>query len=698
MKFLGLILHTTCSFVLVVFLVGPVSAAETRWWINNRAEDFIKGEGNGVAVAGSGELEAVDTWRKTVDFTEAVIGDAREEPEGALLVVTGHPSRLYRVADDTSVLLAEIPAEQATAVLPGKHGDAWIATMAPGLILYWNGKELEERGRLEEGGFYDLIRFDGQIIAAAGPPAALFRLDEAGLQRWAEVPDSFVRCLAVSGDRVLAGSSGTGLILSFSRQGVVSLVADSPFTEISEIVVSPRNEIWAVALVGEPVSNGGGKKKGEDSGKDKAGNGSGKSMTLDLDLPKVDGKTAVSELLRLTPEGGLLEVHRFPKQVAGALALDGDGVLVGTGYEGELWRFSSEGGTRLASLDAVETVRVGPEGRFLLTQGPAACFFRDSGGKNHRFRSESKTFERPVRFGRYRILREAGNVEIRFRTGGGSKEKPLWLAWGPWLRGLSADSGVGFGRAVQWEVRLPDGGRVGEVGLAYREVNLPPKFSGVDVEKPGLIYLSTPPMGGPVISEDHPTFDGIFTTLGTHRKKSSTAKNGKKYWQKGYRTLNWECSDANEDPLRFDVFLEFSDGEELCVKKDLKGTQLAVDLGAVPDGVYRFRVTAKDETANPGKGFSVSRRSRWFDVDNTPPVIRLIRHEDGAEVEVSDSSALEKVEYSLDGSPWRPLEPVDGLLDGGDESFQINVDTEFRVFLVRVYDVHHNRAVASLKR
>ena len=111
---------------------------------------------------------------------------------------------------------------------------------------------LSEVGRLAEGGIWDLALFAGQVVAAAGPPATLYRVAERGLERWKELPDVHARCLEVNGDRLLVGTSGKGLILSVDAAGRVGVLADSPFTEISDLAVG-GGSVWAAALVGEPV-------------------------------------------------------------------------------------------------------------------------------------------------------------------------------------------------------------------------------------------------------------------------------------------------------------------------------------------------------------------------------------------------------------------------------------------------------------
>jgi hypothetical protein len=301
-----------------------------------------------------------------------------------------------------------------------------------------------------------------------------------------------------------------------------------------------------------------------------------------------------------------------------------------------------------------------------------------------------------VRFGRYAVSPTDSGARIRFRSGASETSDETWLDWTSWLPAegavpLPAES------SLQWEVELParPDARVERVEIAFREVNLAPRLQQLEVEEPGAVYLSGPPPSGPVIDVEHPDFSGIFTVIDPTGGGNGSAQ-GKKYWRVGYRTVSWKAEDPNGDPLRFDLVLESSGGFRLPVRKRLDASQLALDTTSVPDGRYRFRISVSDEFANPGEPMTTSGTSHWFVVDNSPPRIVMQRSGDAWEVTVTDAgSALEKVEWSRDGEPWRGLAPEDGLLDGPDERFRFAAEGGRHLVVVRAIDRHHNRATAS---
>jgi hypothetical protein len=688
-------MRTVRSLVMILVVASSAAwATETRRWVADTAEELLRGRGDGVAVTEQGTLVPVAGWPEAVAMDEPVVVAGGRMSDGSLVVGTGHPARLYRVTGDTSKLLAEVPGEQVTAVLVTPADKVYVASLSPGVLFRLDGDELEEVARLGEGGIWDLAWFSDTVVVAAGSPASLYRLGPRGMERWLEIPDAHARSLAVRKDALIVGTSGKGLILSVGPTGQLALLADSPFTEIPDLVAVPDGSIWAVALVGEPVEAT--KPAADDDSESSAEGDDGSSATVDLDLPKIDGATATSEVLRLTPEGALLQVHRFAKQVASAVAWDGSGVLVGTGYQGEVWRFVNDGGTRLTTIDAVQVVGVVDGGAALLTQGPGQVLWRREGKREARYRADGQSFPIPVRFGEYQVLPSGDGVRIRFRSGASEKPDESWLPWTDWLPASRGTVPLPPARSLQWEVELDAGSTVERVEVALRDINLAPQISDLSVEEPGVVYLAAPPPSGPVIDRDHPDFNGIFTVIDPEGGAAKNGSKGKKYYRAGYRTVSWTAKDLNEDALVFRLEVEREDGFLMTVRDELAVDQLGVDTTALPDGRYRFRLTASDGPTNPGDALSATRSSGWFVVDNTPPRVTLTRQGDrwGVVVE-DDGSAVARVEWSRDGAEWKELAPEDGILDGQRETFSLPAAQGRHLVVIMAVDRHHNRTTAG---
>ena len=684
---------------MILLMTGFVSATETRRWIVDTAEEFLEGRGRDVQVTADGAVQRIAGWAAGPDFEEAVVMAAAGSDDGSLIVGTGFPARLYRVRGDHAELLADVEAEQITALLARENGDVIVATVAPGALYRWRRGSLEEIGQLDEGGIWDLALFDGDVVAAAGPPASIFRVTERGLVRWVELPDVHARCLEPYGDRLLVGTSGKGLILMVDGSGQLGVLADSPFTEIADLSEG-GGVVWAAALVGEPVTSA--LQKKSDSGDDEDAEVKTEvTVTTDIKLPEINGKTETSEILKLTAEGGLLSVHRFTREVATSIAWDGGGLLVGTGYEGEVWRFVDGGGARIATIDAVQVVGVIDGGAVLLTQSPGGIMWRQAEGvRAGRFRSKAQEFKQPVRFGEYRVEPASDDLRIRFRSGISAKPDATWLTWTEWMPASGGLVGLPAARSVQWELDFPAefemAPLVDRVEVAVKEVNLPPRIKQLKVEEPGVVYLSAPPPTGPVIEAVHPDVNGIFTVIDDTAPKNNGSTKGKKYYRAGFRTVSWKVSDPNSDPLRHHLEIEGRNGFQFKVRERIAGTQLAVDTHALPDGTYRFRLLSSDAPGNPDEAIDVSRVSRWFTIDNTAPVANLDRNGDLWVVSVKDNlSPIARAEWSRDGDEWTALAPTDGLLDGREETFEFPAQSGSHMVVVRVVDRQHNRSTAG---
>jgi len=692
-----------CRFLswlaLMLLMTGFATATETRRWIDDTAEELLEGRGSDVQVTADGTVQRIAGWAAGPGFEEAVVMAAAGADDGSLIVGTGFPARLYRVRGDQAELLADVEAEQITALLATNNGDVLVATVAPGVLYRWRRGSLDEIGRLGEGGIWDLALFAGEVVAAGGPPASIFKVTERGLVRWVELPDVHARCLEPHGDRLLVGTSGKGLMLTVDGSGQLGVLADSPFTEIADLAVG-GGVVWAAALVGEPVTTPRQKKSNGEDGEDGEVE-TEVTVTTDIKLPEINGKTATSEILKLTAEGGLLSVHRFVREVATSIAWDGEGLLVGTGFEGEVWRFVDGGGARIATIDAVQVVGVVDGGAALLTQGPGGVLWRRTeSDRAGRFRSKAQQFNQPVRFGEYRVEPQAEDLRIRFRSGISAKPDTTWLGWSKWMPASGGSGGLPAARSLQWEVDFPADTKtasvVDRVEVAVVEVNLPPKMKMLKVEEPGVVYLSAPPPTGPVIEAVHPDVNGIFTVIDDSTPKNNGSTKGKKYYRAGFRTVSWQVSDPNKDPLRYRLEIEGRNGFSFDVRERIAGSQLGVDTHALPDGTYRFRLTASDAPGNPEGAIEVSRVSRWFAVDNTAPAVSLRRTGDLWVVSASDNlSPIARAEWSRDGHEWTNLAPTDGLLDGREETFEFPAVSGRHIVVVRVVDRQHNRATAG---
>jgi hypothetical protein len=92
-------------------------------------------------------------------------------------------------------------------------------------------------------------------------------------------------------------------------------------------------------------------------------------------------------------------------------------------------------------------------------------------------------------------------------------------------------------------------------------------------------------------------------------------------------------------------------------------------------------------------------------IDNTPPQVRAgpVRRT-GSTVEIDvdaedRASALRRCEYSVDASPWLPVEAADGVTDSPRERFLIHIDNfppGEHLVVIRAYDSAGNAGLTKV--
>jgi hypothetical protein len=253
-------------------------------------------------------------------------------------------------------------------------------------------------------------------------------------------------------------------------------------------------------------------------------------------------------------------------------------------------------------------------------------------------------------------------------------------------------------RYVQWRTRLKaaDGAAptLVAVELSYRQQNLRPRIERFAAMAPGQILV--PASFNPanqVFEPASPDRDGIFTTLEAAPEPDSRLKT---LWKKGYRTLRWKVGDDNGDDLVFALAFRPADGAEnawLPMVDDLDDDHYSFDATALPDGVYRFRLTASDRPDNgPDEALTAEQVSEPVVIDQSPPELAGVeRRGDALRVTVADAwSPLRDAEWSADAAEWQAAVAADGLIDGRRETLVLKPPAGARFVLLRVIDAAFN--------
>jgi hypothetical protein len=408
--------------------------------------------------------------------------------------------------------------------------------------------------------------------------------------------------------------------------------------------------------------------------------------------------------LRVSPGGAVEKLWSSTDETVFALAADGDRLWIGTGLDGRLYQLE-DGRSRVEKeVEAKQIVGIAPgsDGPALLTTNGAALW------RLGRARERRGTYTSPVldalQVARFGVLRWQGElprgaeVTTSFRTGFSSEPDATWTEWtSAGDQPEVALAGAEPGRFVQYRLELSAAAaspRIHVTEVSYRQENVRPAIASFTALDPGQIVVPAGFNPGEQVFEPvRPNREGIFDTL----EPASRDERLKPLWKQGWRTLRWEASDPNGDELRFRLEVRPQDepGGWIELADEIDAGHHSFDAAALPDGVYRFRLTAGDGDDNrePGRALEAQRVSEPVTIDHTPPELRRARIERGAlRVAVYDAvSPLRSAELSVDGASWQPASPADGLLDGREEVLVIEpAPADARLLLLRLTDTSHN--------
>jgi hypothetical protein len=182
----------------------------------------------------------------------------------------------------------------------------------------------------------------------------------------------------------------------------------------------------------------------------------------------------------------------------------------------------------------------------------------------------------------------------------------------------------------------------------------------------------------------------------------------RRLFQRGARSFQWQAEDRNGDALEYAIYYRALNENTFRLLKDkLRDNFYTIDGAALADGRYIIKIAASDAPDNPpGQALSGERVSEPVDIDNTPPTVRAVGTPQPKSVgiqavfEAEDATGkIKKADVSMDGAPWSPLFPDDGIADSGRERYSIDLPAlgpgEHTVSL-RAFDTSGNVGTLSI--
>lgn len=235
-------------------------------------------------------------------------------------------------------------------------------------------------------------------------------------------------------------------------------------------------------------------------------------------------------------------------------------------------------------------------------------------------------------------------VTIRTRSGNVKDVKTLGRFWSAWSAPMPANTwrtiSSPAARYLQFKIHLT-ANKAGQspvvdaANLVYQQIPVPPQINAV---------IAAPVAGNP------------------HLVK-----------------IKWSASDANGDTLQYRLeYRQKGIPVWINLVNHLTDTDYLFKTNAVPSGKYRVKVIASNAADNsPQEAFQVARETRYFVVENKPPVInglkwKLLRNDDVVVTGVARSPrlAIVAVAFQVDsGKYWQPAAASDKIFDSPLEGF-----------------------------
>ncbi len=647
-------IRPTLILVLLLMIAGGAEAVQTELFRYARMEDYQDSSFRELVLADDGSWRLGLYWEEMLADELAFFSELADDGETLLLAGGGSPGKLilydknrgrHRVVHSAEELLF-------SCVEVVGSGD-WVVGSGPGGDLYRVDGDGATTLYLETGEefIWDLQLDGDRLWIATGGEGKLLRhdLNEGATEHVATLPDQNVFSLALDDrGRLLAGSSGEGLLYRVGDAGELELLADFDAEEVQKILPLP-----------------------------------GGDLMLALARTDEDCETNCAAIYRLDADG------RVEKQLSSDSAFIGDmlpaaagGVWVASGNPAELDRLTAPYRGEIHGIEAdrfYSDLHWDGEALWLLQSKPARLLRLSGKAKEGLLSSEVLDLGNRCRGGALRLesdLPSGCRLEVEARSGHGTEPGP---GWSDWLAckadqdGLVHRMTLPTARYFQWRIRFIGKGdrspRLHRVTASFLPLNRSPLLGNLSLLRPedGPFEQSLDLGGRP------------FTqVLERGVRVQYQQKNGPQLATdpdpaplRGLRQIQWDWLDPDGDRLRARLeFLREGETEWRLMEKDWEQNFYTWDSRGLPDGAYRLRVTADDGLDNSrGLERSSELLSERLLLDSSPPRLDLdLRRADGrlalrGEILDEGGGIVAALQWRRGESAWQSLAAADGLMD-----------------------------------
>jgi len=696
---------TIITILVLTVLAQPVLAGQPIVWETSGRADLLKGDARGVSISDTGVLMLAPKLNEVFNTQQTYIWSSAVDSQGNVYVGTGHDGKTFKITPaGTGSLLYDAPELDVTALAIGRDGALYAGTSPDGKVYRITGDGKADV-YFDPGDKYIwslAVMNDGSLAVGTGDSGKLYRVRTAGASPESSLlvntNQTHVISLAVTaqGD-LIAGTDSGGLVLRVSPEGKTFALFDTQLREIHALAPAADGSIYALALsdaaastrapstpapTPQPTESSTPTTSVTITAVDESGAALQSASTPARS--RSDVSSARSAVFRILPDGATDVVWSSTTVTAFAIApaLQPGSVLIGTADKGRIYSVTNDGRDTLLLQS--------PEGQIssLLVRNNQIYAASSNQGKLFRFGDElvnEGTFESPVRDAKLtaswgRIWwRGAGNVEIQTRTGNGERPDATWSDWSTVYRSPEGNQ-ISSPRArfIQWRATVRASGAastpswVEDVSVAYLPRNVAPEVLSITALPIGVGLQQMAQVAVDPNVESSGLDPSVFGPVAQVPPR--------RFYQRGARSFQWQAEDRNGDTLEYSIYYRALNEQTFRLLKDkLRDNFYTIDGATLADGRYIIKIVASDAPDNPpGQKLAGERLSEPIDIDNTPPVVKVMGQpqltRDTVRVVflVDDATGkVKKADASLDGASWVPVFPDDGIADSGHEVYSV---------------------------
>jgi hypothetical protein len=664
-------------------LAADAHAVGTRTFQLDSLDDFKGGDFTGTSVDSNGNLRAGLSLGSTPVADAQSVWSSVVLGDGSVLLGTGNDGKIFKVSNGQVSVAATTGQMAASSMVTAWGGDVIVGTFPEGKIYKLAGGKSDGK---EATKFVDLpektedvwaLAYDEKakvVYAATGPEGKIFRIDQNGqAQVYFDSDEAHIVSLALDATgNLYAGSNGKALLYKLSGPGRVAILHDFDSDDVKAIATAPDGSVYAI-----------GNKYTETFAPPKRN-----KTGLSAPAGSKPGKPGKGVLMRISKEGIAEKMLEDNDAHYVSLAIGEDGQpYVGAGAEGRVYTVDNNHVSRLVADTEerqVGAIAMSGKKKFVATTDPVVFHeVKGVGGADAVWTSKVLDAGLRATFGRL-AWRADGQAELETRTGNTETPDTSWSKWSTALA-TPGDVTSPAGRYVQMRARFGKDPKaiVREVVLSFITDNARAIVMSIDAT------AKNQPRG--------PLKTGVQASGAEAPKAQPTVK------------ITWKVDNPDQDELRYRLYYRLDSQTTwrsvLKPAEKLSKTEYDWDVSALPEGVYRLRIEATDEMANPpDKVTSHSLESSTITVDTTAPVFKALaitgRQLSGQVVD--GIGPIARIEVSIAGSDeWRPLAPKDGVFDEPDEPFDSAISTIVpagsHILAVRAYDTAGNVVMRDIE-